>query len=82
MLIDTIQAILTPGPLRYAHTQSTAEQVWVITHNLNSTAVACDTQILHSGFVEKVIPKGVDIIDANTIHVTWSIPRTGTIRIG
>lgn len=80
MLLGTIDLIRGPG--RFVHVQDTASDNWVIVHNLNSNVIATDAQTIHKGHNTKIIPKSVDIIDANTISVKWSLPRTGTIRIG
>lgn len=65
------------GVQRYKHTQATASAEWVIQHNLNKAMVACDTYINNS----LVLPKAIDILDNNTIKVTWSSPKAGYATI-
>lgn len=73
---------LRRGAKRFEHTQDIASDNWVVAHNLNSTVVSCDTQVVHIGHNTKILPLAVDIIDANTISVKWSHSMTGTVRIG
>lgn len=61
------------GVQRYKHTQAVASTEWIIQHNLNKQMVVCDTYIDNS----LVLPKAVDIIDNNTVKVTWTSAKVG-----
>lgn len=73
---------LIRGHHGFSYTQSTASANWTVVHNLNSSAIASDTQIFHLGTNVKILPHAINIVDNNTISVLWSRPMTGTIRIG
>ena len=81
MLIDTMRDDLLRGVARYQHVQTVAASTWVVVHNLNTSVISCDCQIVHEGTLTKVIPHGVEIVDDNTVNILWTIPRTGLARI-
>ena len=60
--------------------QKAAATTWVITHNLGRT-VAVDCFVPVDGNMEKILPKSVQIIDDNTVHVKFSTPYRGRARI-
>lgn len=71
-----------PGVLFYTHIQSTPSTTWIVEHNLDKTSVAVDAQLNVNGNIVVAIPKDVIIIDNNTVHIVWQIPRSGTARVG
>ena len=72
---------LSRGVKRFVYTQDTASDTWTIVHNLNSLSIVTDAITVHSGGDEKIIPYSVNVVDANTIIVSWTMPRTGSVRI-
>lgn len=65
----------------YNFTQTTPDTTWTITHNLNSTAVNIDVNVLYNGAIEKILPQSIVNIDANTVTVTFGSARTGNARV-
>lgn len=61
------------GVQRYKHTQTTASSEWIIQHNLNKEMVVCDAFVNNN----IILPQSVDIIDNNTVKITWSSPKVG-----
>jgi hypothetical protein len=55
---------------------------WTIRHKLNTKFIAMDVMKLGSGGVyEKTMPTKVDIIDDNTLRVTFNSILAGRARI-
>jgi len=65
----------------YDHNQSASSASWVISHSLNTDAVAVDVFIDSGGNLVKIIPQDVVATDINTITVTFSSAQTGKARI-
>ncbi|MGZ8924399.1 MAG: hypothetical protein ACXW2E_00815 [Nitrososphaeraceae archaeon] len=66
----------------YNYYQSTASSTWTITHELNTKFVAIDTmKLVGNGVYEKLLPESVQIIDDNSILVTFSNAIAGRARI-
>lgn len=72
-------ALLVPSI--YRHTQDTPAITWAIAHNLGGGQgrgiPIVDVFINDNGLDSKILPAGVEIIDRNTISVTFSVPRAG-----
>jgi|688.fasta_scaffold1121067_2 hypothetical protein len=78
MIVNRMQR----GVKRYEHVQGVASDTWNVVHNLNKELVVSDVYIEHNGNNEKIIPMGVDMVDADSIVIRWSKPMTGVARIG
>jgi hypothetical protein len=65
----------------YNHTQSVAATVWTIVHDLNTSLISIDTNIVYNGNSTVIIPSDVVIIDNNTVAVHFSMAYTGKARI-
>lgn len=66
-----------------SYTQDTASDAWVIAHNLNGSPIV-DVQVHDPDMgnqLSKIIPAGVDVIDANTVLITFSSPQTGVATL-
>lgn len=68
-------------PSTYRHTQTTLSNTWTIVHNLggngSQSIPIVDTLIEIDGDLVKVIPRRIEIIDANTVEVTFSQAQIG-----
>jgi len=53
---------------------------WTISHNLGRT-VCVDVFVPVDGKLTKILPKSIDIIDDNTVHVNFTKPYRGRARI-
>lgn len=71
-------------PALYSHVQSTSEAIWTINHNLSGNGSLgipiVDTSIYAEGVYTKVLAK-VDIIDRNTLTVTFTSPQMGIASV-
>ena len=52
----------------YNHDQASGSSAWVVSHNLNTDAVAVDVFIDFGGNLEKILPLSVDVTDNNTFY--------------
>ena len=59
-------------------TQTTPSSVWTITHNLNSAQPAIDVWVDDNGVTTAILPKKIELIDANTANIIFTIPFSGT----
>lgn len=59
----------------YTHTQSSSSATWTVTHNLGSNDVVI--QIYDATQGNMLIPDTVDIIDTNSLSITFSAAQTG-----
>lgn len=67
-------------PAAYRHDQATAAQEWVIVHNLGgggNQIPIVDVFTDVNGLVQKIIPASIEIVDASTVKVTFSVDRAG-----
>ena len=67
-------------PLAYKHEQATASSQWNITHNLSGTGnqlPIVDVFTTVDNIVQKIIPNQIEIIDSNTVRITFSVARSG-----
>jgi hypothetical protein len=71
-------------PALYSHVQSESAAVWTINHNLSGNGSLgvpiVDTSIDVNGVLTKILAK-VDIIDRNTLTVTFSSPQVGIASV-
>jgi len=66
----------------YNHYQPVGSSTWIIPHNLNSTFLAIDVFALSgNGVYQKVLPTRVQIVDNNTVSVTFTNTVIGRGRI-
>lgn len=66
----------------YNHYQQLASASWTIRHKLNTKFIAMDVMGLSSGGVyEKTMPTTVDIMDDDTLRVTFNSAVAGRARI-
>lgn len=69
------------SPVRdHTHTQSEANTTWTINHNLGFKPVA-QVVVLNAGSDEVILPKSVTHPTVNQTVVTFSVARTGTVRL-
>lgn len=66
---------------RYVHEQLTPASVWVVEHNLVTRAPILDAFVEIDGVNQRLQPKAVKMVDLNTVHVEWSVPRTGKVGV-
>lgn len=60
------------GDKHYTHNQSTADSVWTIVHGMNKVP---SVEVIDSGGT--VVEGDIEVIDINTIRLTFSSPFTG-----
>ena len=65
----------------YNHDQASGSSAWVVSHNLNTDAVAVDVFIDFGGNLEKILPLSVDVTDNNTLTINFSSAQTGEARV-
>lgn len=63
----------------HVHSQTTPQASWTINHNLGSKPVF-DVWVDQSGAREKIFPASVVHVDDNTLIISFSIARSGTVR--
>lgn len=61
------------GIQRFQYNQNSPSAEWTIAHNLNKEMVNCDVNIDN----ELSLPYSLDIIDANTVKISWTSPKAG-----
>lgn len=64
----------------YTHTQASAATTWVISHGLGYTPNV-EVFVSNNGVIETILPTEVKIVDANTVHVVFSVAQTGSARL-
>ncbi len=67
-------------PAAYRHDQPTASTEWTIVHSLGGGGgliPIVDVFVDVDGLVQKIIPASIEIIDATTVKVTFSVDRAG-----
>jgi hypothetical protein len=67
--------------MRYVHTQGTASTSWTVQHNLNTLKPVIDVFVNHNSTLEKILPQRIEVINENTITVTFSTAFTGEARV-
>lgn len=76
--LDTLAAAMNPGgganAFGHSHTQVSADDTWTIVHNGNTLNV---TVTIFDDDEEQVIPNSVQIINVNTVEVTFGSPMSG-----
>ncbi len=69
------------NPSIYRHEQSTPATVWTIVHNLGTNGgngiPVVDAFIDNGGDLTKVIPSNVEMINNNTVELTFTVAREG-----
>jgi len=68
----------------YRHTQTTASDLWTITHKLGhgkATIPAVDVLVDNNGSTVKIMPENINFIDIDTLSIEFTSPRTGTAII-
>jgi hypothetical protein len=78
VVVGTTISALGMSVRKYILTVTTANTVWNVPHNLSSTNVIVQV-VDSSGFV--IIPKEIQIVDANNVQVTFNTAQTGTVRV-
>lgn len=69
---------LTQQISNYTHNQGTASTSWTITHNLNANTPTVQIYDLNS---RMIIPDDIEIIDRDTIHVTFGVAQAGRAAV-
>lgn len=59
-------------------TQSTPSSNWSVTHNLDTMQPAVDVWVDDNGVTTAMLPKQVQLVDANHLNISFSIPMAGT----
>ncbi len=65
----------------YTHEQTVADVEWTIVHNLNTVAPSYHCYIDVNGVSTQIIPASAEVIDANTLKLTFSAARSGVARV-
>lgn len=69
------------NPSIYRHEQTTAATVWTIVHNLGVNGgegiPVVDAFVDNGGDLTKIIPSVVEMIDNNTVELTFTTAREG-----
>lgn len=66
----------------YNHYQPIGSTIWTVNHNLNSRFLAMDAlKLSGDGVYEKIMPMRVEVIDNNTLSVTFQTAVIGRARI-
>lgn len=73
-------------PHVYRHSQIEPADHWLIKHNLGSNngsqgVPIVDVIVTVGGVVQRIIPKDVDIIDIDTIVISFTAPYAGTASV-
>lgn len=73
---------LSRGGIRvYSHTQSSAQTTWTVSHNLNADIVISEVISFDGANQVKAFPATYNKTDNNTLTITWSSARTGSITV-
>ena len=64
----------------YRHRQTTPSTNWIVKHS-SMTAPFVTCQVHVDGVLTVIIPVSVELIDATTVSITFSTPRTGEVVI-
>lgn len=59
-------------------TQTTPSSNWTVTHNLDTSQPAVDVWVEDNGITTAILPKQIQITNANTLNINFSIPMSGT----
>ena len=62
----------------YLHDQLIPSTTWSIAHGQATTQLICQ---IYTGAGELIIPDGIEIIDNNTVHVTFTTAQAGLAHI-
>lgn len=65
----------------YTHEQAVAASEWNIVHNLNTSAPSYHCYIEIGGVSTQIIPASAEVVDANTLKLTFTSARAGTARV-
>lgn len=71
--------MITTTPTGATLVQEMANAVWTFKHDLNRDVIV-DVMINFQGSLQKVLPRNIVKVDANTIRIEFSQPRTGIVR--
>lgn len=71
--------MITTTPTGATLVQEMSNAVWTFKHDLNRDVVV-DVMINFQGSLQKVLPRNIVKVDANTIRIEFSQPRTGIVR--
>ena len=66
---------------RYTHEQTEPATLWAVEHGLKTRTPILEFYIAVDGVVQRLQPKSVKMIDLDTIHVEWSVPRVGKVGV-
>jgi hypothetical protein len=61
----------------YHHTQEDEETTWNIEHMLNTDSPVVDCWIMHESELRRFMPLSVNVLDANSVSLTFSSPMAG-----
>lgn len=64
----------------HQHTQENPATDWLITHGMGRDVIA-DVSVLVDGNYEKILPKSIQVVDENTVKVSFSVPFKGKARL-
>jgi hypothetical protein len=66
--------------IEYTHSQTTASDTWTVVHNLDAYPIT-DVVITLNGTRQKILPKAVQYVDANTVNILFTEPQIGNARL-
>lgn len=66
---------------RYEHVQTEPSSLWVVEHPLYTRAPVLDVFVDINGELQKMMPNEVKVINLTTIHIKWTLPRTGKVGV-
>ena len=64
----------------FQHNQDNPASTWLIVHNLDRDVI-CDCSIYVDGTLQKILPKSIELVDMNTVKVSFSTAFKGKARI-
>ena len=67
--------------LSHTHDQVVPATEWTMQHNLGTLAPIVDVYVTIDGNQTKILPASVEVLDANSVKVTFSNPRAGSAGV-
>lgn len=67
--------------LSYEHVQKTQSTNWVVKHKLGSTDLFLQCFVVSNGTLVPIMPNSIQYFDENTIHINFTSPRSGKVKI-
>lgn len=64
----------------FQHVQDNPATDWLISHNLNRDVI-CDVSVNVGNTLQKILPKSIEVVDLDTVKVTFTVPLSGKARV-